>query len=316
MSGYLQRLYDRAAAAPIAVPLPAAASLSPIAQADQRLTVPEIGEALMTGAPLPVQDDAWDEATPDEPVAASDTSMGRAAHPPAPRRRAREQTRAPQPAADPPAPSAREEEAAQIPRPAAPIVDASAAQPSPFARIGAIAPTDFELPAEPTDAMPAPIPSTPAPAATPPGTQSALSPEAKPVRAPTTTSAAPVPLPSPSIAASATPVDTQPIEERDEAAVAQPASAPESTQQQPQVEPIAPRVAAPVPPPEAPPVSAPTPTRNQPPPRQPVPQRVEVLRPSDAPAKPPRPLTANEASVIGPLPIARRSAMLFGVRRR
>jgi hypothetical protein len=76
----------------------------------------------------------------------------------------------------------------------------------------------------------------------------------------------------------------------------------------------------PAPPPPLPPL---LPERETIPPPPPPPQVVERIvetppSPAEVPAPPSRlrPLTANEASIIGPLAKRRRALTLFGLRRR
>lgn len=310
MTGYLQRLFDRGGGD---APMPAAASMSPVAQADQRLTVPGIGEALMWQAPAFGLDA--------EPAGEGPVPGGLTPPPPARRMLETPSTRPEMPIrplmVPPPAPTVAPPQTAEVPASPTPQPSRPPAIPTPIRQVGAIDASDLELPAD-TDSTalptapralqptaPEPVEPTPGPAA--PAIVDRGRPAAEPV---------PPPRPATPALDVATPV------ERDV-----PAREPAAAQPAPTPEPAAPRLAEPAPP--APVLAMPAPLAEPPPlevapPAQaaphptaprPEPRRTETIR-APEPARPPRPLTANEVSVIGPLPASRRPATMFGVRRR
>lgn len=308
MTGYLQRLFDRGGGD---APMPAAASMSPVAQADQRLTVPGIGDTLMWQAPAFGLDA---EPTGEGPVPTGLT-------PPSPTRRMIEtpSTRPEMPIrslmAPPPAPMAPPPRTAEAPDPPALQPRRPPAVPTPIRQVGAIEASDLELPADAdATALPTvphappvtePEPVTPAPAA--PAIVDRVRPAAKPVLPP---------HPAAPALAPATPVERN--IPASEPAAAQPAPAPEPAPPRlAEPAPRAPMLAMPAPVAEPPPleIAPPVQTAPRPPAPKPEPRRVETIR-APEPARAPRPLTANEVSVIGPLPASRRAATMFGVRRR
>lgn len=314
MSAYLQRLFDRAApSAP--QPAPAGASLSPLAEADQRMNDPQF--AGLFGLGFARADDAESDVSPFRPDARL---------PPAPRA-------TPTPAQ----PATRHEPRAapeQSPRRASEPRSAPAIPP--FLDFGRIFPDDLQLPdtaterAQPPAATPAPsspppaAPAMPIAVATPHDEAADAMARPAPVPAPRDSPAMPEPVhtraraePVRDRVTPAAPIDPRPAD------IAVPAPATERSD-----EPATERDAAPVmmmPPRVAPqPITAPQAvtsapeaprTAPQPPPRPARDERAAEQRKPETPAQK-RPMTAAAASLIGPLVAEPRARTLFGLRRR
>lgn len=309
MTDYLQRLFDRGGGD---APMPAAASMSPVAQADQRLTVPGIGEALMWQPPVfGLETPTGDQASPTHGPTPR-PAMPRTLETPFPRPEVPVSHMAPVPAAIVPP-----RETAKAPAPlAAPQPDRPPAIPPSIRQIGMIDADDLELP---TDADVTALP--PAPHALPKAEPGPAVPVPEPAARAITHRAKPEVEPVPPPPATPAPFDSLPIESRPSArepAVAQPVSTlePEALRLA-EPAPPTPMLAMPAPMPEPPPLEVAPPVQATPPAPapKPEPRRVETIR-APEPPRPPRPLTANEVSVIGPLPASRRPATIFGVRRR
>ena len=317
MSSYLQRLFDRAAGpgpgAPAALS-PAFSSRSPIAEADQRLNVPELATSLLArpsvpfDAPGSVEDDGFERlddgpTAPAPRTAAGPPRGGRSG--PADRDLAfavtaadRERTGNSGPARG----------AATARRIAAAVPPARAADRVPPADVPAPAvargPVPFP-PAEPGRRRPSgPLPGRPR----------------HRQRGRLRCSRRARPRPVPPIAPPPVPVG-----EAEPAALREPARAPAEPARPPRPadarEPIAVRLEpAPLPEPEPlPPPAAPPRVDPAPPPRRVI--RTETVTPAEPerPAAPPsRPMTATAGSVsrIGRLTPRRRAHLVFGLRRR
>jgi hypothetical protein len=316
MSAYLQRLFDRAArSAP--QPAPTGASLSPLAESDQRMNDPQFAGLFGLGF-----------ARPDEAESDGDASSFRpdARLPPAPRA-------TPVPA---PPPTRQEPRAApeQSPRrvsepPSAPAIP-------PFLDVGRIFPDDLQLPDTATQRAQPPA-AAPAPSSPPPAEPVMPSTVAAPHDEAVDATARPAPVPAPRDSpAMPEPVHAraQPQPVRDRAVPAAPiepqpadsAVPPPATEGSD--EPARERDAAPVmmmPPRVTPqPIAAPetsasateTPRTAPPPPPRPVrEERAAEQRKPDTPVHK-RPMTAATASLIGPLVAEPRARTLFGLRRR
>lgn len=319
MSGYLQRLLDRAAPAPATAPgaLPAGLSQSPVSLSDQRLNDPGFADRF-------------------EPSSGSDAGFAVASGTEAPAR-APGRTRARPPAPD--VPTLAMDRGPHLAPPAAPVQTAAPPVPAPSEPapalppfphpISHIAPDDLVLPDPVTDAgdgpvqaNPTPVPERPAAAATPTRAEAAPT-------DPTSLEPASTATPPASDALGTMPEVTPfPPRPRADPTGADPAPEPvpapnAQLETGPQL--VKPRVPAEVTPP---PVVAPA--LPDPPvvaPRQPVPAsarqpvkideaepRAEASAPSSERRN--RPMTAADASIVGPLTPRRRTVTLFGLRRR
>ena len=314
MSAYLQRLFDRAApSAP--QPAPTGASLSPLAESDQRMNDPQF--AGLFGLGFGRADDA--ESDGDASPLRPDARL-----PPAPRA-------TPMPA---PPPTHQEPRAAPEQSPSRASEPRSAPAIPPFLDVGRIFPDDLQLPDTATERAqsphaPAVPPSPPLAAPVMPSTVAASHDEAAiarpaPVAAPRDSPATPEPV--------HTRAQTEPVRDRAEPAApvepkpADTAAPPPATERSD--EPATERDAAPVmmmPPRVTPqPIAAPetaaaspvAPRPAPPPPPRPV-REVRAAEQSkpDTPAQK-RPMTAATASLIGPLVAQPRARTLFGLRRR
>jgi hypothetical protein len=325
MSGYLQRLLDRAppsaATAPAAVAasapanaLPAGPSLSPVALADQRLNDPALLGQL--GLP-PVAESGFGEAAED-PVS-TPTSLQN------PRRNgldfsSGEPTRSAFPKATEPAPARAD------PRPQTTLEPA----PAPELRAGRRAPTEIDtfdlLPPE-TEAPPAqahvlaepaPPAKEPGPPASPAIVEVAERPEQRAALAEPAPAHSTPEQESPTTQVEVEPPRPQPMPAaKAEAEPRGVATEIEQAARIVEVEPPPQREPAPLPPVLETRISAPTPT---PAPRTDVaakqpPQANEHSRETSAPIRG-APRTAAAASIIGPLPMRPRALTLFGLRRR
>ncbi len=308
MSGYLQRLFDRAAGAAVPQPAPAGASQSPIAAADQRLNDPVLAGLFGLMSP----------AEPEGSIAEAGDAPGRTS--PSPRR---DSAVAP-PIVEPADPSPLRSTPAVAPEsvaaaPAAPPPTAVAAPPHALGRVAA---DDLVLPAPPvaTPLEPPVSPPPPASVAEPPTpTPKAAQPADNRLAtaAPVPARPAESPPPPPFAATSAMPPAPAPVA----------ATSPEIPSPDPQMvtsttppamaqllrpPPLPPPPAtAEAPPPQPAPAAAPTPPRSAP-----EPQRAESRERRDTPPAPRRPMTAAQASQIGPLSAEPRTITLFGLRRR
>lgn len=317
MSAYLQRLFDRAMPVPPSARMPSAApagpSLSPVAQADQRLNV----HGLIDQLGLAPSSDL-----PTEGLTAADIPVPEQ-HPLAP---ASEPSRDRAPSARAEVPSARADALVAAPEAAATHVHASfeTAPTLPPPGVGHIEPGDLVLPEDaPSTRSDVAEPATPQLIPLP------LADRSRPAQAERSAvedlvpaTLAPVVLPRPTEA---------------EPARAEPPKAPEpALRTQPLASPLAPAaVLAPVPKPQlepvAPPQVQPLPLRIPDPeaPAAPVVARPATAAPPLFPPQPdgvpppretrpvrPKPISANEASIIGPLTPRQRTHTLFGMRRR
>ena len=331
MSGYLQRLLDRAAigAAPTLAlsggrdALPSALSQSPLAAADQRFGDPgfadrDAGEGEDWGAPVqtdaPMQTARSDSSVeqpvakdPVEPVAFRDPVET-------------------VPVADPATTQAAApiEQAPEVAEPTLATV-----HPMP---VGHVSTEDLVLPEPPEAALPVPGDTTEVEQTKDSGNRSEVQPVIPPepelradfVTQQTETPDAPV---TPAVAEAtvadmpkALPAEQGPPQElfRLDPQV-EPPTTPEPTQSQPDPIQIAepPKLVVPdLPEPDPAPAPAPQ-TATTPPPPQPANTASEPA-PAPTPTQPRnnRPMTAAEASIIGPLPTRRRALTLFGNRRR
>jgi hypothetical protein len=314
MSAYLQRLFDRAA--PMAAPslpgaLPAGPSLSPVALSDQRLNDP--ARAAQFDA-TPGFDSSMDATGPisDLPPTGADAGL------PATTQAQSTQQARPQPATTP--------SEIALPRP---VADAArvAAEPvapthAPRLRPGVldIEPGDLLLPEPPTaaepvqaePAMPVPraAPATPAHDATPAAPVAADHSERPPLAPP------PRPLPSPPPAPA---VEARPLPlalPRAEVAITTVTPTARADAVQPPLQEAMP------PPLRVPalPATEPSPEATAAPSAAPAARREAPATTPQPPAESPppriRPMSANEASVIGPLAPRQRALTLFGLRRR
>jgi hypothetical protein len=316
MSGYLQRLFAWAGAADGPAATPSAPSLSPVARFDQRLTVPGIADSLLWN-PGPLSDEAGeseDDISPDAPAAPRPRRAG-----PRSTRRAGSRNLPAAPDAAPSQPTPFDPGANPAPAPRQAVVRPADPPLPPVAHVGAVEQDDLEF-AEPASP---PVPEEarhsraesdrhgePPPAASePPSPATAIEPtaprRAEPAAAwPSTESHSEGPTDFPPPPAEAVP---KPIAEPVKAAAAQPAPAAPVEQ---------PEIVQPVPPaPRAEPAAAQTPPAREAAPKPPAPVRVETWRAPEQP-RPLRPLTANEVSLIGPLPVSSRATTILGVRRR
>jgi hypothetical protein len=315
MSAYLQRLFDRAApSAP--QPAPTGASLSPLAESDQRMNDPQF--AGLFGLGFGRADDA--ESDGDVSPLRPDARL-----PPAPRA-------TPMPA---PPPTRQESRAAPEQDSRRASEPRSAPAIPPFLDVGRIFPDDLQLPNTATERAQSPA-APAAPASPPPAAPVMSSTVAPPHDEAADTMARPAPVPAPRDSpATREPVHTraQPEPVRDRAEPAAPvepkpadtAAPPPATERSD--EPATERDAAPVmmmpprvtPQPIAAPETAaasPVAPRPAPPPPQPVrEERAVEQRKPDTPAQK-RPMTAATASLIGPLVAQPRARTLFGLRRR
>ncbi len=314
MSAYLQRLFDRAMPAPpsasLAAALPAGPSLSPVAQADQRLNVPGLADQLGVAA---VGEPLLESGPRDtEFLGPVDASALAPLSPAQPRSRDRitevstpDFTPSPAMPVDPP------------PAPAAP--------PALFRGVGTIDADDLVLPeqATPADtertAQASPVPPT---SLAPYGAEPTLAPKAEiaspqviepalPVRA------VPAPMPGLEPRSPASPTEARATESL---------ASPPSIELPPQVEAERPQAPADaplqvqVPPLRVPALETPEPavvaSPTHPAPRPSLPQPAPEPPRQQAQPTRPRPVSANEASVIGPLAARQRVHTLFGLRRR
>lgn len=316
MSAYLQRLFDRAApSAP--QPAPTGASLSPLAEGDQRMNDPQFAGLFGLGFARPDDAESDGDVSPLRPDARL---------PPAPR------------ATPMPAPSPTRQESRAAPEQSLRSASEPRSAPAipPFLDVGRIFPDDLQLPDTATERAQPPAapasPSSPAPAApVMSNTVAARHDEPEdamarpaPVVAPRDNPATPKPVharaqPEPvrERAVPAAPVEPEPADG------AVPPPAPERSD-----EPATERDAAPVMmmPPRVTPqpmaaseaaTSAPAAPRTAPPP-PPRPVREERTAEQSKPDTPAqkRPMTAATASLIGPLVAQPRARTLFGLRRR
>jgi WAS/WASL-interacting protein len=312
VSGYLQRLFDRSAATlpsqPVA--LPGGPSLSPVAEADQRLNDPALAGRFDLQTSFADEADAPEA----EPFAISAGTGNRATASPAVT-----------PIPPPPTPSE-----PPMPRPVATPVDPGSTLPAPSVQapprsawrpptVGDVAPEDWVIEPEPAanplprsqqpEAAPEPPPPPSRPTAHRAATAEAHSAGAEPSRAAAPPPEAPVSLrplvepsrnePSPVTARAPEPTDRVLVRRETETTTmwVEPASSP-----------------------PLPPLLPERETMPSPPPAPQVVERTVVTSPpaaaSPEPAARLRPLTANEASLIGPLSKRRRALTLFGLRRR
>ncbi len=314
MSAYLQRLFDRAMPAPpsasLAAALPAGPSLSPVAQADQRLNVPGLADQLGVAA---VGEPLLESGPRDTdflgPVDASATATLSPAQP-------RSQDRITEVSTPEFAPSP----AMQVdPQPA------PAAPPALFRGVGTIDADDLVLPeqAAPADtermAQASPVlPTSPAPQ------------RAEPTLAPKAEIASPQVI-EPALPVRAVPAPMPGLEPRSpasptEARATESLASPPSIELPPQVEAERPQAPADaplqvqVPPLRVPALETPEPavvaSPTHPAPRPSLPQPAPEPPRQQAQPTRPRPVSANEASVIGPLAARQRVHTLFGLRRR
>lgn len=314
-AAYLQRLFDRAAAAVAAAAphvSPSGASLSPVAAADQRLNEPGFPAFFDFAAPegLGAEGDEGAEAgLPETPEAA----RGRRTHP-APPARAAAADLLPQ-EAQPAAPPTSLVEGPPPPAAVAP----------PFPTVGQVRTEDFVPPDADEEGEPQGRRVAPPPPPEPPAAEArAAKPDgepghARPEREVAHAVAPPPPGPEPrspaspgvevgrDVAAPPTPASNENVEgSHEEASPAPVVMMPPRRSPEP-LPPPAPREEAPAPREEAG-VAKPRP--------QTVRQEVKVEVPaSDKPAAK-RPMTAAEASLIGPLTPEPRARALFGLRRR
>lgn len=317
MSGYMQRLFSRAGIAPapagaptsVSSATPAARLVSPVAEADQRLNLPGFETA-----PFEAMDEAA-EADPSgwESPADAPSPRLRPAGPvdvpylrPLPQPESREPAArrdivtmpepvAPEPLPAPVAPRFDLTPVAPVhiaePPPAAPVFARASpplAEPDrrPIAEIVRVEPQPVAraepVPPQPAPFAEAPMPQRPAPFS--PVRPNVAEPQAEAAPRP---AAGPLPLPQPRPAAEPARAEPAPVFER-----------------------TLPLGKAPAAPQEAP----------DPEPRVVIRELiVEINKPQPAStAKPPveRPRTAEAASLIGPLPVRRRSVGIFGMRRR
>ncbi len=322
MSGYLQRLFNRAAAAPapaLPVASPANRIGSPIAERDQRLNLPEFGDAVITA-------DVWPEtpgpAEPVEPPTPAPSTVIRNVHetrivdlfPRAVPTEPQPQAEAPRPAAEPAIESVSFMEASEPPLRHAPQPGAQT-EPAPLRQRVA-------------DENGATEPARTAPVAEPAFVPDAAEPRLRPVAraepvplAPDhaaefadrarETPRIPMPAPEPDVGAPYRRGEPAIVPEPDRI-IARPVAVP-AERTRPEPEPVR----APAPDPQA----AGAPARAEPRHErtgatshaQQETQR-EERKVQSPPA--PRPLTAEAASIIGPLPVRRRTPAIFGMRRR
>jgi len=310
-AAYLQRLFDRAAIAPLVLALPGGPSRSPVAAADQRLNEPGFAE-MFSFAPMPADGEA--EADPGLPAMV----------PPEPRPRRKADTPdAPAFSAEP-APQEdglRPPPAVRSPKPSA----QAPAQPAPAAMelvrpVGEVRADDFVPPAPAEGSAPRPLPDAepppPAPAVVPAvaldetAVQSPPpNPQAAPTRPTTRVGAEPPSARNWSVDAAPNVVEGPPPEPRTAEAEAETDRPPLRLASPPQ--PVVP----PLPEPQAHEAPPPAETRRA----RPEPTVREVVREEMATKEPPaprRPMTAAEASLIGPLSSEPRARTLFGRRRR
>lgn len=303
---YLQRLFDRAAATAAPQVAPAGSSLSPVVEADQRLNAPEFAADFSFASPS--DDGVEGEETPELAPGHPRRAVGRArAEPPQSPPRPRELS----------APATTEGTSPRQVRRPAPVE-------APFGSVGEVLAEDFVRP-EALDGAEPPIvepPRPPAPrrlaallepvtleesaAAQPRATRAAPEPTAR---------VAPVVEDAPTPARPAPAVAPEPEDPSREEPAERSADARASDGAAPVVM-IPPRPApAPAPPPE-PPLSEREALRSPPPRPRIVRQetRIEAATPDRPAAR--RPMTAAEASVIGPLIPEPRARTLFGLRRR
>ncbi|WP_395788805.1 hypothetical protein [Aquimonas sp.] len=314
MSAYLQRLFDRAA--PMAAPslpsaVPAGPSLSPVALSDQRLNDPARAAQFDAATGFDSSLDA-SGTTSELPPTGVDAGLPATPHVQSPEQ-ARPQSAAVRSESALPAPVA---DAARV------AADPIAPTQAPGLRPGVldIEPGDLLLPeppeaaepvqTEPPAPVPRAVPATPdhdgaraAPAAAEHSERAPLAPKPLPRRSPPpapSVEARPLPLAVPRTEVAITTVT--PTAQAD--AVQRPL-------QQAMPPPLQmPALPATEPSPEAPAAPSATPAaRREPPTAAPQP-------PAESPPPRVRPLSANEASVIGPLTPRQRALTLFGLRRR
>jgi hypothetical protein len=311
VSGYLQRLFDRAAAVPSQpVALPGGPSLSPVAEADQRLNDPALAGRFDLAAPF-----ADDTGTPEAEAFASSGGTGARAAPsaaiaPAPPSRTPSEPLAPPPAAAP-ADTALRPPASPEQAPSRPAWRPPA--------VGDVAPEDWVVEPEPTTA---PLTRRPLPAAAPEPPPPPSRPSAQPAATaePPSTGAEPSRVAAASPAAPITPRPPVEPARRDAPAGREPRlEAYERIVERRETETTTTWV-EPASPPPLPPLLPERETMPPPPQAPQVVERTVVTSPpaaaSPEPAARLRPLTANEASLIGPLAKRRRALTLFGLRRR
>ena len=321
MSTYLQRLFSRAAA-PVAAPAlsaaaPATRIASPVAERDQRLALPEFSAAVMSP-------DAWPEGIDDG--ATPETGFAPPRMPPA--RDIRETRvvelfrRDPAPARETaPPPAARTAEPATAPAVAERdfALPRHAAEPVPSPAAESLAPREMFHDADVPAAAPAPQPPAPMPRQRGETERPAERPELRRAERP----AEPSLRQRPDLPGTVEPAPApRPAEEIRPFVLPEPAVSLPATEPAPRpvttAEPAARRVETTVEVERPPAETAREPAAQ--PAVSPAPRAAENAAANSAPkpAAPsaPRPLTAEAASVIGPLPIRRRTLSIFGMRRR
>lgn len=310
MSDYLQRLFDRAAALPAPVS-PAGPSLSPIALADQRLNDPAMLAAIgprAGGFDAEAELEVVDFAEP----APRSTQVAPPAAPIARAPPSQAAVTPPEPADTRSRPRMEGAAEASTPAPAPATQTPNVGTMSPVLPVGAVLPEDFVPPEPPAQAE---VPRTPAPlpvAPQIPRTEAKAPPPAAPAAAPAQEHrVAPKAASKPVESARPSPVAAR------EPAEALPPPAPPSTAAA-----DAPAPVVMMPPQSAPPLPEPEPQALPPRPEperevrtEKVRERIELVPERSAP-RPVRPMTAAEASLIGPLVPRPRVRTFLGMRRR